>query len=151
MKGILILSDAAQATDGKVSALGVGWRDTVSPTPPMGLVVLIDCPWDQTNTKHNAHIELVDTDGKLVSFQQGPMGQPIPAIAMDVQIETGRPPGLPPGSPQRVSLGVNIGPLPLPPGQYEFRLSIDDEAMDSWLSSFIVRANPGPPAFIPKR
>ena len=107
----------------------------------MALVVLIDCAWDETNQAHKMLIELVDADGHPVSFQQGPLGQSLPAVHIEVDVEVGRPPGLPAGSPQRQPMSINMGPgLALTPGQkYEFRLVIDGEPQDSWLSSFMIR------------
>lgn len=141
MKAILLLADAAEAVNGKVSALGSGWSVTSSPTPPMSLMVIIDVPWDQTNQKHKLEIELRDADGKAVSFQQGALGQPLPAIHIEAEFETGRPPGVPAGTPLRHSLAINLGPgMPLKAGEkYEFHLTIDGDDIDSWLATFLVR------------
>ena len=69
MKGLLILADSAQAdANGRIHALGAGWTATPTPTSPIALMVLLDCPWDQTNTKHKLLIELLDTDSQVVSF-----------------------------------------------------------------------------------
>lgn len=148
MKALLVLADAGEASNGKISALGVGWSVTASPTPPMSLLIFIDCPWDQTNRQHQLAIELVDTDGHAVALGQGPLGQP-QTLEIKAGFEAGRPPGTAPGTPIRQSLAINVGPgLPLTPGQkYEFRLSIDNEPMDSWLSTFSIQQMP--PAFIP--
>ena len=148
MKAILILADAGQAAEGKINALGAGWSVIGSPTPPMALLVFIDCPWDQTNVKHAFTIDLVDADGHPVNVGQGPLGEPV-HLQLGGEFETGRPPGTPPGTPLRQSMAVNVGPgIPLTPGQkYEFRLTIDGETTDSWLASFTVR--PNPPAFMP--
>jgi len=147
MKGTLILADAAQGDpNGKVHALGAGWSVTGSPTPPMALILLIDCPWDETNTKHQVIIDLVDSDGRPVSFETGPLGDPRPAIHIEAHIEAGRPPGLPHGAPVRQQMAIGLGPMPLSPGQfYEYRLSIGGKVMDSWLATFFVRE--APPAF----
>ena len=83
MKAVLLLADAAEAANGKVSALGAGWSVIGSPTGPMSLIIFIDVPWDQTNQQHKLSIELRDADGQPVSFQQGPLGQPLPALHLD--------------------------------------------------------------------
>ena len=142
MKAVLILADAAQADSvGRIHALGAGWSITGTPTPPIGLMTLVDCPWDQTNTKHTLLIELLDADGRVVSFQQDPLGNPQPAIRLETDFEVGRPPGMPKGSPIRQVLAINItGGLPLAAGEkYEFHLSIDGEPLDSWLATFTIR------------
>lgn len=141
MKAVLLLADAAEVANGKVSALGAGWSVTGSPTPPMSLVVLIDVPWDQTNQKHKLAIELRDADGQAVSFQQGPQGEPLPALHVEAEFETGRPPGVPAGTPLRHQLAIGLpGGMPLEAGEkYEFHMTIDDEDMDSWLATFLVR------------
>ena len=148
MKASLILADAAQADPrGKLHALGLGWSVTSTPTPPMGLVVLVDCPWDQTNVKHQMTIDLVDADGHPVTLQTDAFGNPLPAVHIEADFEVGRPPGIPAGTPQRQVLDINIGPgFPLTPGQkYEFRLSIDGEPMENWQATFLIR--PNPPSF----
>ena len=59
----VLLADAAQAgTDGKASALGMGWTFTSSPTPPMTLVVLIDVDWSETNQDIPFSVDLVDEE-----------------------------------------------------------------------------------------
>jgi hypothetical protein len=142
VKGTIILADSAQDDpNGKLHALGAGWSVTSTPTPPMALLVLLDCPWDQTNKKHKMIIDLVDADGHAVSFGQGPMGNPEPAVHLEIEFEVGRPPGMPPGNPQRQPLSINLGPgMPLTAGQkYEFRMTIDGKHQDSWLSTFMIR------------
>ena len=144
MKGVLILADSAQADpNGRIHALGAGWTVANTPTPPIGLMIFVDCPWDQTNTKHRLLIELLDTDGQVVSFQTDGQGNPEPAVRIETDFEVGRPPGMSKGSPIRQVLTVNItGGLPLVPGQkYEFHLSIDGEHLDSWLSTFLIQAS----------
>lgn len=142
MKATLLLADSAQADpNGKVHGLGVGWSMIGTPTPPMAIVVLIDCPWDQTNMKHQLTIDLVDADGRAVSFQQDALGNPEPAVHIEADFESGRPPGIPAGTPLRQPLVINLGPgLPLTPGQkYEFRIAINDEPMDSSLGAFTIQ------------
>lgn len=108
----------------------------------MALMVLVDCPWDQTNTPHQIEIDLIDADGRPVSFESGPLGDPLPALHIDGQLEAGRPPGTPVGTPIRQTLAINIaGGMPLTPGQkYEFRMTIDGVHVDSWTSTFMIRA-----------
>lgn len=141
MKAILMLADSAQTDPaGKVHALGLGFSVVTTPAPPIALVAVIDIPWDQTNTKHGLVIELLDADGQVVSFESGPMGNPLPAVHVEAEIEAGRPAGLAAGTPIRQSFAIQIGPgMPLAPGQkYEFHMSINGEHLDSWLATFSV-------------
>lgn len=150
MKGILMLADSAQQDpNGKFHALGATWNVIGTPLPAIALVAIIDCPWDQTNQQHQLVIDLVDTDGRPVSFQQGPLGDAQPAVHVVADFEVGRPPGMPHGNSIRQQLVINMSPgMPLPPGQnYEFRMTIDGQHMDSWLATFYVRAPEVPPAF----
>jgi hypothetical protein len=139
VKAVLLLADAAEVTNGKVSSLGAGWSVTATPTPPMALVAVIDVPWDQTNQKHQLVIELRDADGQAVSFSPGPDGPP--ALHVEAEFETGRPPGVPAGTPLRHQLAIGLaGGMPLTAGEkYEVHMTIDGEAMDSWLATFLVR------------
>lgn len=142
MKATVLLADYA-ITDpaGKIHAIGMGWSTIPTPTPPHGLIVLLEVAWDETNRKVQFLAELVDADGKPVTLP-GPVG------AMPVQIqgdvEAGRPPGLPHGTPIICPLTVNVGPgLALIAGQrYEWRLSIDGKSNADWSASFLVTAHP---------
>jgi hypothetical protein len=61
-------------------------------------------------------------------------------LAMEGEFETGRPPGLKPGTPLDVVLALNLPPQPIPPGgRYEWRLTIDGETDEDWRLSFTTR------------
>jgi hypothetical protein len=83
----------------------------------------------------------VDGDGTVVTIT-GPAGPQ--SIEFPGSLEVGRPPGLPHGSEIDATFVVNIGPLPLVPGQrYEWQLEIDSEVRAS--EGFYVRAMPASP------
>lgn len=135
----LLLANSAEATPaGTVSALGIGWSVTVTPTPPQALIVLLRVPWDVTNVKHELLLKLVDGDGHDVLLGQTPFGEPAP-LEIRGEFEVGRPAGIPHGTPIDQAMPITIGPgLPLVPGgSYEWRLSIDGEDLAS--RSFLVR------------
>jgi hypothetical protein len=138
MKVTMLLADYAAAYDGKLVVVGGGWSVT-GPTPtPFGIALKIEVPWDQANTKHKLRLELVDADGQpvLVPTEAG-SEQP---LAMEGEFETGRPPGLKPGTPLDVVLALNLPPQPIPPGgRYEWRLTIDGETDEDWRLSFTTR------------
>lgn len=138
MEANLLLADSAQASpDGKVHALGLGWSQTSTPTPPCALVVVLGIPWDQTNRRIEFRLELLDTDGHAVPTPGHPQDAP---LRVDGVVEAGRPAGLPLGSTVSQALALNMGPgIPLEPGQsYEWKLTIDDEHKENWSARFSV-------------
>lgn len=139
MRLTLLLADAAEDANGKVSALGLGWTVTSTPTPPMAIVVLLDIGWDETNRDIDLHLGLFDADGRPVTVP-GPFGdQPLEVSA---KAQAGRPPGVPPGTEMRMPLTVALGPgLPLTPGQrYEWRARLDGHHEVGWNAAFTVRS-----------
>jgi hypothetical protein len=137
VRATLLLADAAQAVAGKLYVLGGGWS-TIALGSPSALAVYVQVPWDQTNRRHAWRLELLDSDGNAVVLP-GPGGEQ--AVAIDGAFEIGRPPGLAPGTEQGVPIALQLGPLPLAPGQrYEWRLSIDGEPHDDWRQPFSVIA-----------
>ena len=116
----VILCDAAQAdSSGKLHMLGAGWSITGTPTAPQAVAVLVWVPWDRANQKLPLTLQLLDADGKPVDLDNGP-------IRADAELEVGRPPGIAQGSPLNASFALNLGPMPLPPGRYEWRLEVAD-------------------------
>ena len=116
MKISLFLADAAQADaqSGKVHALGLGWRQCQTPTPPFALVMFVDIDWDETNKQHKLLCQLLTTDGEpvVVMGAQGPQ-----RISFEAAAEAGRPPGAIHGTSVRMPLTLNIpAGIPLEPG-----------------------------------
>jgi hypothetical protein len=130
----LILCDAAQAdpSTGKVHMLGAGWSTTGSPAAH-AVAVLAKVPWDRANQKLPLTLELYDADGAPVAFET-PGGRAV--VRTEAQIEVGRPPGTAPGSMLDASFALNVAPLPLGPGRYEWRLTFGEETR---VASFSVR------------
>ena len=60
-------------------------------------------------------------------------------VAFGGEFEVGRPPGLKPGTPLDFPVAVNSTPLPLEPGRYEWRLTIDGTSREDWTLPFTVR------------
>lgn len=127
----LLLANAAEQTPGgTLSALGIGWSVTTSPTPPSALLILVKVPWDRTNVKHSVVLDLVTDDGRPAPAEDSP-------LQITMEFETGRPAGLQHGTPVDWIQGVNLGPLSLAPGGYEWRLAIDGH--ESAVRAFTVR------------
>lgn len=133
MKVQLILGDYAQTADGKLTVVGAAWSFASSPVS-MGLGVVVETPWFETNNKKAFKLELLDSDGQPVL---GPDGAPVRTQA---QFEVGRPTGHPEGVPIRSTLPpVNVAGLPMQPGRYEWVVTVDGRTEDYWRASFNVR------------
>jgi hypothetical protein len=98
-------------------------------------------PWDQANTPHQFKVQLLDADGAAVSFDEDdPDNESDQSVEFGGEFEVGRPPGLKPGTPLDFPVAVNSVPLPLEPGRYEWRLTIDEQSRQDWTLPFTVRA-----------
>ncbi len=130
----LILCDAAQAEpSGKVHMLGAGWSMTRSPTSH-AVAVLLKIPWDRANERITLTVKLLDADGRPA--QMVTSNGLVPAMQAEGKVEVGRPAGVAPGSLLDAAFVLNVPPLPLRPGRYEWRLEIDDS---SYSAPFTVR------------
>jgi hypothetical protein len=136
----MLLSDYAQVADGKLTVVGGGWSLTGPEPVPFGIALLIQVPWDRANQRHLMRLELVDADGQPVLVDSDEEGEQPIVFFDDLPFEVGRPPGLKPGTYLDFPVAVNSAPLPLEPGLYEWRLTIDDEADPDWRLPFTVRA-----------
>ncbi|HYM14971.1 MAG TPA: hypothetical protein VEZ14_05390 [Dehalococcoidia bacterium] len=96
----LILADAAQVQGDKLYLLGGGWTMVGAKEFPaqhqMAVAAGILVPWLETNARHNFRIVVRAEDGTVFTDVGG-------------EFEQGRPPGLPPGTTQRVMFTVNMG------------------------------------------
>jgi hypothetical protein len=126
----MLLCDAAEAVNGKLYILGGGWSRLLLPDVPanMSLAVKIAVPWNEANDPHRVIARLVDPDGQPVQvpvvMEEG--GQPIDVeVGNEVRVETGRPPGLVPGTDIDAPLVFNFNGLALPGGGYVWELEID--------------------------
>jgi len=137
MKVTMLLCDAAQSVAGKLHILGGGWSVTGPDPSPSAIAMLIQVPWDVASETHRFTLELLDADGVPVEVPtpDGPR-----TLRVDGEIETGRPPGVKPGTPLDFAAAITIPPQPLQPGnRYEWRLTINDETRSDWTLPFSVR------------
>ena len=99
MKATLILADHARVSEGKLDVLGAGWT-LAGPDPvTMGIGVLIEVPWDQTNRRHAMVVRLLGEDGQLTRCRRRTAGAR--GIEAHTEFEVGRPPGVAAGTPSR--------------------------------------------------
>jgi hypothetical protein len=146
----LILADSAEVDPGigKAHALGMGWNQTSTPTPPMALVFMLDVDWGQTNLPFNIDITLEDDDGQNVLVQT-PSG--MAPLAIHAEGEVGRPPGTPAGTKIRMPLTITISSgITLVPGHsYSWKAKVtrklpdtNGESLAQVKQSFFVRTRP---------
>ena len=132
----MLLADSAQTADGKLYILGGGWSATGPMPMPSAIALKFEIPWEAANRKHHLRIELIDSDGRPIVLpgQDGP-------LLIQADLEVGRPPGITPGTSLDSTLAINIGPLPLQPGRYEWRCTVV-EANVSQSCAFTFREPP---------
>lgn len=134
MEATLLLCDAAVGDNaGKLHILGAGWSVTSTPTAPAAVAVFLKVPWDRTNQKIPLALYLCDADGQRVTIGSEKLG-------IDQTFEVGRPPGLAAGSNIDHAFQLTLGPLPLEPGRYQWRLTVGG---DDFSISFEVRGAGG--------
>ncbi|MFN2557613.1 MAG: hypothetical protein ABR592_12255 [Nitriliruptorales bacterium] len=139
MKVTLMLADAAQAVGGKLYILGGGWS-LAGPGPiTMALAIKVEVPWDRANERLKFKLELVDADGQPVEVPSPPDGLLRP-VALEGEMEVGRPPGLRAGTPLDSTMAINLDGIGLPPGErFTWRFEIDGQTSEHWQSSFTTR------------
>jgi hypothetical protein len=117
----MLLADGATAVGGKLYVLGGGWNMIGvaefpgRPPTPFSIAIGVSVPWTHTNRKFTLTIELVDADGERVDDEMG------------VALESGRPPGMRPGTSQNIPLTLTAHPEFPAPGAHTLAAKIDGE------------------------
>lgn len=136
----LILCDSAQADpNGKIHMLGAGWSVTATPTTPQAIAILIKVPEDRADQQISGTLRLLDADGQAVEVETSP-GKKEP-IENEFELEVGRSPGQEHDRMIDAAMVLNIGPMPLPLGRYQWRLDMNDQTE---IVSFTVANLPDP-------
>jgi len=134
----LLLADAAEAaSSGKVSALGLGWSVISLPMTPTALVLFIDLQQGEFERhEFRVWLSLRGQDDPL------PIGEENSEATLEFRGAFEAEPLQAAGenAPGRVSLALNVAPLPLSPGHaYEWRAEIDGVQNEDWSAPFYVR------------
>jgi hypothetical protein len=121
----MLLCDAAQSMGGKLYILGGGWSQINAPNTPinMALAVKLSIPWDQANRPIPIKASLYDEDRREVIK----LGEEQTPVEVGGDVETGRPPGLKPGTSLDAPLVLDFPGVTLPPGGYEWVLEVDGD------------------------
>jgi hypothetical protein len=137
VKATMLLAVYAVVSDGKLTIVGGGWSQTGPEPASFGIGLLIQVPWDQANTRHVFSVELLDSDGTPIGFEDDEESDQV--VAFGGEFEVGRPPGLKPGTPLDFAVAVFSTPLLVVRGGYEWLLSIDGGSREDWTLPFTVR------------
>lgn len=122
MEADLLLCDHAEAINGKLYIMGAAWNLLQAPDQAItiALAIVVKVAWDEADQSHELIAELLDADGERIIMN----GEP---VAPSGRFELGRPTGVKPGSTLNMPLAFNLTGLVLGVGQYEWRLTIDEE------------------------
>ncbi len=119
----LILADAAQVQNEKLFMLGGGWTfvraQTFPAVHPMSVALGVLVPWMQTNQRHKFRLEVRNEDTKAV------------VVTAEGEFEQGRPPGIPPGMTQRVTMAFNFALQIEAPAQFVAEVSVNEQLLKS--------------------
>jgi hypothetical protein len=132
------LADAAEAVQGKVYALGIGWDSiyarsfpVVHPRASIGLIIRV--PYTATNQMHTVLVHLEYEDGGRVPLGAEPSetdAELKQVFEIGGQFNVGRPALLPPGDAQVVCLAMTVNGLTFEkPAMFHWVISVDGTAL----------------------
>jgi hypothetical protein len=120
----LLMADGAESVNGKIYILGggaarhfvqTGWKAPIQLRADIAAGILVG--WNETNNRHTLTLQVVDED----SAEQ---------MKVELEFETGRPPGAKPGQEFRHLIAVR-GPFPIAkPGGYKVVMTLDGQEQD---------------------
>ena len=122
----LVLCEAAQIAEGKLSILGGGWTRISANTPgQQALGVIAKVPREMVSRRIGIELRLLDFDCRPLALR----GRPVAGRA---QIELARPAGSTPGDPVPVPLAFQFNDLAFKPGGYVWECRVDGDLKASW-------------------
>ena len=130
----MLLADYAVVSDGKLTIVGGGWSQTGPEPASFGIGLAHPGavgPGEHACTRSPSSCST--PTAAPVGFEDDEDDDQ--AVAFGGEFEVGRPPGLKPGTPLDFPVAVNSTPLPLEPGRYEWRLTIDGESREDWTTA----------------
>jgi hypothetical protein len=137
----LLLADAAQIdSEGKISALGLGWTGVVSPTPPIAIVLCVEVQPDEVPANFEVRFELLDADQNPWT----PPDQTEPFILRGAGSVVPKDPPNP--VPSLIPMALTLGPgIPLEPGIYHFRSTLEPSGGEAVSEQVVFLVRPRPP------
>lgn len=129
-KAIILLCDHAAVADGKLYIAGGGWSLASAMRGYIALQLRI--PWDQANHRQSVTLALLDQDGNGIPFGEEHVN------LIGIELEVGRPPGLPRGTDLDVPLAIPLPLVDLAPGGYEWVLQVNGAGDDHWHLPFVI-------------
>jgi hypothetical protein len=153
VKVAVLLADKGNAAPTGVNLLNVGWSmaplrmlgappAAMAVTGPIAVVAFIEADLADCNKQLPVEIELVDQDGHTVEVTGLAGPQPM-KVQLPVMITT--QPGAPSGFPGRAHIMFELSQgLPLAPGVYRWKVSVNGRTEDDWSVAFFVPPPPQP-------
>lgn len=149
MEVTAFLADSAEAVQGKIYALGIGWNAIFAPAfpalhPRLALGMTIHVPYTATNQMHTVTVHMETEDGERVQLSTTPQqdGAPEPALEVGGSFNVGRPPMLIAGDAQVVTYAMTFDQLKFDaPGMFVWIISVDGAEM----KRIPMRVSPLPP------
>jgi hypothetical protein len=128
----MLLADAAQVSDGKLSVLGGGIA-VIAPQPqPLALAFVVSVPTASAGRPLSWVCELLDPERMPV------MAGDVPVL-VNGEVTAAPPQGWPESQPVNVPVVISFNGLPLQPGStYTWRLAIDGSSDEAWQLPFSV-------------
>ena len=133
----LMLANHAESVNGLLYISGGGCNVHRRMVPPsgaatlshLGLALIIEVPWHQTNVTHDLVIEFRDEDANIIAN-------------INSKLNMGRPPGLRPGTTQYANVGLPMDIVFPHPGDYEIVVRIEGVASSERRWAFQVQDIP---------
>lgn len=147
------LADSAEAVQGKIYALGIGWSTiyatefpAVHPRVSIGLTIHV--PYTATNQPHRLELRLETADGAPMALGSQPGSDSTASAAVTklaADFNVGRPPLLPAGDAQVLVFAMSVNSLVIEiPEMYNWVIEIDGSEVKRLPMRVQLLTQPGP-------